>query len=153
MDHSEILPNLFVGSCPRTAEDIDRLRWEAGITAVLCLQTDEDFSYWDISRHWLAAEYHRAGIEFRRAPIQDFNPEELRRMLAECVQALDDLLREGHTVYLHCNVGVNRSPSVAIAYLHWIDGRALDEAVEHVTRCRACDPYVEAIRLASDERA
>jgi protein-tyrosine phosphatase len=151
MDHSEILPNLLVGSCPRNAEDIDRLRREAGVTAVLCLQTDEDLSYWDISRHWLAAEYHRAGIEFRRAPIQDFDPDALRESLPGCVEVLDSLLREGHTVYLHCNVGVNRSPSVAIAYLYWVQGMPLDEAVTFVTQRRACDPYVEAVRLASGE--
>lgn len=36
--------------------------------------------------------------------------------------------------------------------LHWLEGRSLEEAVAHVTRCRNCDPYVDAIRLASEDR-
>ena len=42
--------------------------------------------------------------------------------------------RPGRTVYAHCNVGLGRSPSVAIAYLVWRQRWNLDEAVEHVTR-------------------
>ena len=41
IDVSQILPNLFVGSFPKSTEDIDRLRRE-GITAVLNVQTDDD---------------------------------------------------------------------------------------------------------------
>jgi len=153
MDHSQILPNLFVGSCPRSREDIDRLKGEAGITAVVNVQTEGDFSYWEIDWPVLEAHYQEAGVEVRRVPVQDFNPEALQANLPRCVEAVAGLLREGHTVYVHCNVGVNRAPSVAIAYLHSIEGRALNEAVDHVMRCRSCDPYVEAIRLATGDRA
>jgi hypothetical protein len=40
MDPSQILPNLFVGSYPRSPEDIDRLKQDFGITAVLNVQTE-----------------------------------------------------------------------------------------------------------------
>jgi atypical dual specificity phosphatase len=153
MDHSQILPHLFVGSCPRSPEDIDRLKREAGITAVVNLQTSGDFTYWDIEWSVLEAHYRETSVEVRWVPIQDFNPDALREGLPKCVEALAGLVNDGHTVFVHCNVGVNRSPSVVIAYLHWIDGRALDEAVEHVTKCRSCNPYVEAIRLATEDRA
>jgi hypothetical protein len=45
MDFDEILPNLFVGSCPRNQGDIDHLKTDVGITAVLNLQTDDDFAH------------------------------------------------------------------------------------------------------------
>jgi len=153
MDFSQILPQLFVGSCPRSPEDIDLLRWKASITAVVNLQTEGDFAYWDIDWPELEIHYGRAGMEVRRVPVVDFNPDSLRENLPLCVEAVDDLMKDGHTVYVHCNVGVNRSPSTIIAYLHWIEGRELDEAVDHVMGCRACDPYVDAIRLASEDRA
>jgi len=148
MDHSQVLPNLFVGSCPKSPEDIDRLKNEVGISAVVNVQTDGDLDYWEIDWPQLEAHYQNVEIEVRRVPVQDFSPEALRENLPRCVEALDDLIKGGHTVFVHCNVGVNRSPSICIAYLCWMDGRALDDAVDHVTRCRACDPYVEAIRLA-----
>jgi protein-tyrosine phosphatase len=116
------------------------------------LQTSGDFTYWDIEWSVLEAHYREAGVEVRWMPVQDFNPDALREGLPKCVEAVDGLVQEGHTVFVHCNVGVNRSPSVVIAYLHWIEGRTLDDAVDHVTRCRACRPYVEAIKLAGCER-
>jgi len=99
------------------------------------------------------AAYRQCGVELRRVPVPDFNPEELRRRLPACVQALDELLRAGHTVYVHCSAGVNRSPSTVVAYLHWVQGMPFDEAVSFVTQRHSCDPYVEAIRLATDDRA
>jgi protein-tyrosine phosphatase len=153
MDASEILPCLFVGSCPRNTADIDALNRDAGITAVLNVQTDEDFSYWGIVWGTLEAHYRVSGIEIRRVPVRDFDPDDLRLKLPHCVEALGQLLGGGHVAYVHCSAGINRAPSTVIAYLHWVEKWDLDRAVEHVTRSRSCDPYVAAIRLASEDRA
>jgi hypothetical protein len=37
-------------------------------------------------------------------------------------------------------------------YLHWILGWDLKKATDHVLKCRSCEPYVEAIRLAGEDR-
>lgn len=152
MEVSQILPNLFVGSCPRSVDDIDRLAKEMKVSAVVNVQTDGDLDYWEIDWPSLATHYDRLGMDARRLPVQDFSPDALRENLPRCVDAVKELLAVGHTVFVHCNVGVNRSPSICIAYLHWIVGRTLDDAVEHVTQCRSCEPYLEAIRLASADR-
>jgi protein-tyrosine phosphatase len=86
-------------------------------------------------------------------PVWDFDSDDLRQKLPQCVKTLDKLLQQGHTVYVHCNMGVNRSPSIAIAYLDWIQGWSLEQATDHVLRCRPCDPYVEAIRQADGDRS
>lgn len=152
MDFDKILPQLFVGSGPIQPGDIDRLK-ETGITAVLNVQTDDDFAYWGIDWDQLARHYRKTGIEVRRVPVRDFDHDHLREQLPECGRILDELRRSGHTVYVHCSAGVNRSPSTVIAYLHWYKGMDLEEAVEFVMRCRSCDPYVDAIRLASEDRS
>jgi atypical dual specificity phosphatase len=152
MDHSPVLPNLHVGSCPKTSSDIDQLKRDIGITAVVNLQTEADFAWWDIDWPVLEGHYRETDMEVRRLPVVDLNPHSLRSNLPQCVEALEALLKNGHTVYLHCNVGVNRSPSVTIAYLHWIEGRTLNDAVDHVKHCRSCSPYVDAIRLATEDR-
>ena len=85
-------------------------------------------------------------------PVRDFDPEDLRRNLPACVEALRRLVETGHAVYVHCNMGAGRSPSVVIAYLHWVGQRDLDEAYGHVSRCRPCLPDLDAIRLAGEER-
>lgn len=110
MDVSRILPNLFVGTFPKSPLDIDQLRREFSITAVLNAQTDEDIAQWSVDWRRMESHYRQAGVEVRRVPVQDFDKDDLRRQLPECVEVLDELLREGHTVYVHCNMGVNRSP-------------------------------------------
>jgi protein-tyrosine phosphatase len=152
MDLDQITPRLFVGSCPVKAEDIDRLNYEVGVTAVVNVQTEEDFAYWGIEWGDLEAHYRQSGIEVRRVPVRDFDPDALRRSLPQCVGALAELLEDGHTVYVHCSAGINRSPSTVIAYVHWIEGWDLDEAIAHVAKCRSCDPYLAAIRQATEDR-
>jgi protein-tyrosine phosphatase len=151
MNLSQILPRLFVGACPTSVADINHLQAEQGISAILSLQTDYDLDYCDLDWNRLQARCQELGIVLRRIPIRDFDGEDLREKLVQCVQSLEELMSEGHTVYLHCNLGVGRSPSVAIAYLYWKQKWDLDEAVEHVTRCRSCSPNIEAIVLADSD--
>ena len=153
MDPDEIVPGLLVGSFPQDPEDVERLKTEFGVTAVLNVQTEEDLRHADVD--WPAMEkvYRREGIKVCRVPVRDFDEEDLRRYLPACVQALQRLAGEEDVVYVHCNMGVGRSPSVVVAYLHWVRGLSLDEAFGQVTRQRACTPSLDAIRLAGADRA
>ncbi len=151
IDVSQILPNLFVGTFPQGPEDIDGLRQE-GVTAVLNVQTDDDMAHWGVNWNRMGSYYREAGIEVRRVPVQDFDKDDLRRQLPKCVEVLDELLSQGHIVYVHCNMGVNRSPSIAIAYLHWVVGWSLEKARVHVMECRSCNPFVDVIESASEDR-
>jgi protein-tyrosine phosphatase len=80
--------------------------------------------------------------------VKEFDPDDLREKLPQCVRALEDLLAKGHTVYLHCTAASGRSPTVAIAYLHWRLGWKLGPAVAYVEKRLECMPNVDAIRLA-----
>ena len=147
MGHNAILSNLFVGSCPRNGADIEGLK-QLGVTAVLNLQTDDDMAHLDLN--WAAIETcHQAfGVEVRRVPVRDYDHKDLCKKLPACVQALAELIQQGHTVYVHCTAGSGRSPSVVIAYLHWEGKWDLDKAESHVQQCRPCAPDMEAIRQA-----
>ena len=152
MNSNQVLPHLFIGSCPAHIDDINHLQTDYGITAILNLQTDHDLDYWDLDWSRIEARCRELGIKLRRIPVRDFDGLDLRKKLPQCVQALDELLQDGHTVYTHCNVGSGRSPNVAIAYLIWRQGWNLDDAIEHVTRCRTCSPNIDAIVLAGGDR-
>jgi predicted protein tyrosine phosphatase len=147
LTYAQILPQLFIGSHPRTIEDIQRLRREAGITAVLNIHTDDDMRAANLDWPPLEAHYRSCPIVLRRAPIIE-EQVELRAKLYACIQALSQLLAEGHTVYLHCTAGIGRAPTVAIGYLHTCLGWELEEAIEHVKQVRQCSPHLEALRLA-----
>ena len=149
MDYHQILPKLFIGSYPESEKAIERLKREAGVTAVLNLQTDDDMRYFKLDWDLLLHHYKSCGIVLRRVPVRDFDAVDLQRKLPACVSTFNDLHESGHTVYLHCSAGAGRSPTVAIAYLFWRCGWGLDQAVAYVIECRPCSPNVDAIRLAS----
>ena len=151
MECDQILANLYVGSHPHTCDDIHELH-AAGITAVLNLQSDEDCQHLAIDWSRLAARYFALGVAVHRVPIRDFDDDDLRNKLPEAVRALDELLQEGRTVFVHCSAGVNRSPSAVICYLHWVRGLPLDEAESLVRRSHPCSPVMEVIRLATRDR-
>lgn len=153
MNLDQVLPQAFVGSCPECTEDIDCLQREFSISAVLNLQTDEDFQYLNLDWDTLEEHYHESAIRLRRVPVRDFDPVDLRRNLPQCVRTLNELLENDGIVYVHCNMGLGRSPSVVITYLHWVHQWDLERAAEHVTRCRPCSPNLDAIRLASEDLA
>lgn len=148
MNLDQIEPNLLVGSCPQTDEDVERLRSDHGVTAVLNVQTDEDMEAWGIDWDDLRRAYEMAGIAVAREPVRDFDAEALRQRLPACVQTLRTLCEQGHVVYVHCSAGINRSPTTVIAYLHRCLGWELDDSHEHVLACRGCDPYIQAIMSA-----
>jgi len=76
MDQSQILPNLFVGSYPKDADDIGQLK-SAGITGILNLQTQEDFDYHGVDWPNIQAIYAAHDMECRRVPIRDFDDDTL----------------------------------------------------------------------------
>lgn len=152
MDLDQILPQLLAGDRPGTTEDLDTLKHEHGITAVLCLQTDDEFAQARINWDHLEAHCRELGMEIRRVPVRDGDPEHLRRVLPDCVRALDGLLREGHKVYVHCGLGTSRAPTSIIAYLHWVQDWDFEEAVDYVSACRLCSPEVKVLKLATEDQ-
>ncbi len=148
MDYAHILSNFCIGPHPQGIEDIETLRQEPGISAVLNLQTDEDMRARNVAWELLGAHYQTCGIEVRRVPVRD-EVVALGEKLPECVRALNQLLVARHLVYLHCTFGAGRSPTVAVAYLHWCLGWDLDPAFAYVKELRQCSPSLESIRLAN----
>lgn len=141
---SEILATLFVGEYPRV-EDVSWLRQEFGISAVFSLQDAEDLAVKGLSLPALVTEYRSHQMEFHRTPIADFDCESLDKALSSTLEMLHILANKGHTIFLHCNAGCNRAPTVAIAYLHVHLGMTLHEARDFVKERRACGPYMEIL--------
>ena len=153
MDYNSILPKLWIGSCPHSREEIDRLLQESRAGAILSLVTDQDIDR--LSLRWSELEDHcaRRGIDLIREPVMDGDSADLRNRLPDCVRLLDRLLVGGQGVYLHCVAGIERAPSVAVAYLHWCLGYRLEKAAEYVKSRRGCSPDLDAIRTATRDRS
>ena len=150
--YNTILDDIFVGTCPQDSDDIDELREVLRITAVLNLQTDSDMQAWGLDWAHVSGHYKACDMDLARVPIVDFDPIDLRKELANGVDALDRLVKQEHCVYIHCTAGIGRAPAVVIAWLAWCQDWQLDEAISFVKQRRVCSPAVEAIREATRDR-
>ena len=148
MEISQVIPSLFIGSHPSSIEDIELLRCQHGVTAVLNLQTDAEMAAADLVWQPLEAHYKKSCLHLVRLPIVE-TEDEMRAKLSQGVRTLDALLGGEHTVFVHCNQGIGRSSTLAIGYLGWGAGWGLNRAVAHVTKVHQnCNPHLEALRYA-----
>lgn len=143
--HDFVLPDLAVGEYP-TPEDAAWLRDACRIAAVISLQDDLDLERKGLRLSALRSAYTEAGIALERFPITDGDAASLCAVLDEVVATLHGRLAAAQRVYLHCNAGLNRAPSVAVAYLHRHRGLSLDQACAAVKAQRPCVPYMRALR-------
>jgi predicted protein tyrosine phosphatase len=140
---------LFVGSCPTSLVDINRLANMLRVSAVMSLQSDADLRSHGISWPSMEQAYKDRDIVVARYPIRDFDPIDLEARLNESVEALNELLASNHKVYVHCNAGICRAPATVIGYLHRFRGLELDDALKHVRDVRPMvNPYMDAVRAA-----
>lgn len=124
-----------------------------GVTAILNLQSDGDLEAKAIQWELFEQFYEQQGMVVTRVPIIDFEPADLLMHLPDGVNALDQLMEKDHKVYVHCNVGINRSPTVCIAWLVQHGGLSLEEAIQHVMERRSCYPYPEVLAAWDHQRA
>lgn len=148
LEFDAVPPKMFIGPYPQTASDIDAIA-SGGATAVLNLQTDEDFAHRGIRWDDLLRHYARVGVVVVRFPIRDFDRDSLASRIKEAVHELDRLISDGNDVYIHCTAGMGRAPAVAVAYLCLVHNYKLDDAVAHVKKHRAVAvPNVPVLRTA-----
>ena len=142
---SELDDQLVVGSCPSSLEDIQALA-ALGVKALVNLQSDIDLRSRALEWTVLWPLYLRHGISAVRVPIIDFEPADLARHIDAAVTAVAKQVDAGKRVYVHCNAGLNRSPSVVIGFLMLSRGLPLKEATAWVKERHECVPYPDVIR-------
>ncbi|MFO8075523.1 MAG: dual specificity protein phosphatase family protein [Egibacteraceae bacterium] len=111
-----VTDEIALGPYPQGRADADRLA-EAGVTAVLSVQTDADLERRDLDVATLERTLRQVGLAFARVPIVDFDAADLAARLPEATARLEGLLAQGHRVYVHCTAGMGRSPAVVVAHL------------------------------------
>ncbi|XP_043830471.1 laforin-like isoform X2 [Dromiciops gliroides] len=132
MHFSQILPNLWLGSCPRQLEHVTiKMKHELRVTAVMNFQTEGDIiqnssgcnRYPEpMSPDTMIRLYREEGIDYEWLPTADLSTEGTVQMLPRAVSLLHCLLQKGHTVYIHCNAGIGTSPAVVCGWLKYVMG-------------------------------
>jgi protein-tyrosine phosphatase len=132
-----VYPRLIVGAVPLDRRDVRKLA-QMGVDRILNLVQDEE--YQPGARATVDESLEKAGIEERRFATIDYGgltPE----LLDDAVAAVNAWLDEGHTVYLHCRAGWQRSAAVAAAVIATRENVDVDQAVATVhTRKPSADP-------------
>lgn len=144
--YDQILERLWVGRYPHSPEHVEALA-SIGVDAVLNLQSDEDLAARGISWSAMWGLYVARGITIERVPIIDFSKRDLLKNLGLAVERLRSLRDgQGKGVYLHCNAGLNRSPTVAIAYLVAVHAMEPEDARAFVEQRHECIPYLDVVQ-------
>jgi len=144
INFNRISDRIFVGTCPASAVDVRRLA-QAGIDAVVNLQTDQDFIALGIDWPALEHAYFEQGIEVYRYPMIDFDEADIESRLRAAAAVVNDALDAGHRIYLHCTAGQERSPTTAAAWLTLFGDRSPDDALQQVKQARKSRPYSEMV--------
>ena len=79
--------------------------------------------------------YHQLGIEQLWLPTTDFQPPSLEDV-SRGVEFLQSHAQRGGRVYVHCKAGRARSATVVICWLVKYRGMTLEQAQQHLLRCR-----------------
>ncbi|KAJ7403652.1 laforin isoform X2 [Pitangus sulphuratus] len=160
--YSRILPNIWLGSCPRQLEHVTiKLKHELGVTAVMNFQTEWDIvqNSWGCNRYpepmspeILMKLYKEEGLAYVWLPTADMSTEGRIQMLPQAVCLLHGLLENGHTVYVHCNAGVGRSTAAVSGWLKYVMGWSLRK-VQYFLTSRRPAVYIdeEALNRAEDD--
>ncbi|KAK1396550.1 Phosphoglucan phosphatase DSP4, amyloplastic [Heracleum sosnowskyi] len=150
MNYNFIRPDLIVGSCLQTPADVDKLR-VIGVKTIFCLQKDSDLEYFDVDINAIR-EYASTfdDIQHLRAEIRDFDTFDLRLRLPAVVSKLHKAVnRNGGVTYIHCTAGLGRAPATALAYMFWVQGYNLKEALDILLGKRFCFPKLESVKSAT----
>lgn len=129
---SRLTPQLFIGSCPMSMRDIERIQAGTGATALLSVQHDECLRQFAIDYPAFVRYGESLGLVMARSPMRDFDPPDMRRNLPAAVHALAGLLAGGHRVYVHCTAGIGRGPLTVLGYLAFIEGYSPEGAIEWI---------------------
>ena len=138
---SEITPYLLIGEYPRV-EDVRWLKDSFAVSAIHNLQDDDDLRINGLDIAALRRECEANEIKLVRTAIQDGSADAMAERLKVALDDLHRLIASGRRVFLHCNAGLNRAPTLAVGYLRAHGKMSLDEAVAHVKQRRACGPFM-----------
>jgi len=121
LKRSQINPHLMLGS-QYNLLGLKKLK-ALGVTAIVNMRMHNDYSDSD-----------HEGIKYLHLPTVDNTPPPLK-VLIKGAQFIDDEIKNGGIVYVHCRQGLGRGPTMAIAYLIKT-GLTYEEAYETIRKVR-----------------
>ena len=140
---------VLIGSCPRRAEDVDRLVDEAGVEAIVCLQCSLCHAAMEIDWQSVRRRAIERGVMIVQVNVRDFDRLDQAKMLPEAVRKLAAFQAMGKRTYVHCTAGINRASLTVVGYLTFVKMFDLEAALHAVRTSRPqANPYVVSWEIA-----
>lgn len=108
--------NIFIGPYPQNKNDLVLLS-QNKINTILNVQSDGDLRYRQINLGNLRKEANSLGMELIHYPINDFDSNDLAHKLKGAGDLLNENIKKGKTVFVHCTAGMSRAAATVIIYL------------------------------------
>ncbi|XP_018371549.1 PREDICTED: uncharacterized protein LOC108766639 [Trachymyrmex cornetzi] len=112
-----------VAADPSTTADLQLLR-ALGATRVLNVTSQ------------LPGYHEERGITYRQIPASDSGHQNLKQYFEEAFEFIEEARKAGSSVLVHCQAGVSRSATIAIAYIMRHKGLSMVEAYKLVKNAR-----------------
>ncbi|KAK9511805.1 hypothetical protein O3M35_000397 [Rhynocoris fuscipes] len=124
---SRVLPYLYVGNA-RDARDFDLLK-DLNVTRILNVTPQAT-----IHLNGSADGY---GIAYRQLPASDSTQQNIKQYFEEAFSFIEEARKSNSNVLVHCQAGISRSPTIAIAYIMKYRGLSMIEAYKMVKNARS----------------
>nr|XP_023011877.1 dual specificity protein phosphatase 10-like [Leptinotarsa decemlineata]XP_023011878.1 dual specificity protein phosphatase 10-like [Leptinotarsa decemlineata] len=119
---SKVLPFLYLGNS-KDAADLSCLRG-LGTTCVLNVTSQ------------LPGYHEECGITYKQIPATDSGHQNLKQYFEEAFEFIEEARKSGSRVLVHCQAGVSRSATIAIAYIMKFNQMSMVEAYKKVKEAR-----------------
>ena len=117
--------------------------------------TDENLTQFGITHivscvHWLQQPYHPPEIPVHYVSVWDTTTAPIGQHFPQAVAFIENSIKEGGTVLVHCHAGRSRSATIVIAYLMAKYGIEFEEVLAYLQKRRSVinpnDGFVEQLR-------
>ena len=126
-EHWRVAPRILAGRNPLSELDVVELA-TLGVTHLLDLREEREWTSLHVPGTDAVEALPRHGIERRHVPIPDFSAP-LPADFAAASAFLDAVFARGDTtLYAHCRVGIQRTPTILAAWIAKRDGLTVLEA-------------------------
>jgi serine/threonine/tyrosine-interacting protein len=130
----EVFPGIFVG--PYTSAKSKVKLQMAEITHILCIRDQQETSF---IKPYFPTEFQYEILECKNSQFENLIP-----MFPAVSDMIDDVVRNGGKILVHCVGGISRAPCFVIAYLMERQGMTFDQAYSTVQNKRFCINPTEA---------
>ncbi|XP_076751620.1 dual specificity protein phosphatase 3 isoform X2 [Xylocopa sonorina] len=134
IDCDEVYPGIYIGDAT-TAKSKDYLQ-KLGITHLINAAEGNRFGFVNTDKNY----YADTNIKYLGLPLADLHSTDISKYFFTVATFIDEAIRAGGKVFVHCMLGISRSATCVLAYLMIKKGMRAINAIRTVRKNRYVQP-------------